>query len=269
MALALSSAASSTTSTPTRAPGLGAVDATTGADEPWAATNPIADYGATSYITSLTADATQVYGGGFYYTYGGNFEGRFAVNPDTGAIIWMNSCHGDSYATFPMGQVLYSASHEHECSDIGAFSQTTPSPIQALHHFGEAETTYATGTLHPAIFTVGGGPTYYNFGGEPSAPSSTGTRRSPRAPTPARTKRRGRSPATRKYISYGGEFPTVNGTKQQGLVRFAISSIAPNKVGPTGLVAPDCRLAVVWHRAHRVGGGVGPGQHHAHLRGHA
>ena len=40
-----------------------------------------------------------------------------------------------------------------------------------------------------------------------------------------------------KYISYGGEFPTVNGTKQQGLVRFAISSIAPNKVGPTGTAA--------------------------------
>ena len=148
--------------------GLGAVDATTGADEPWAASNPIADYGATSNLTSLTADATQVYGTGFYYTHGGNFEGRFAMNPDTGAIIWMNTCHGDSYATFPIGQVLYSASHEHECSDIGAFSQTTPGPIQALHHFGAAETTYPTGTLHPAIFTVGGGPTYYNFGGEPS-----------------------------------------------------------------------------------------------------
>ena len=129
--------------------GLGAVDATTGADEPWAASNPIADYGATSNLTSLTADATQVYGAGYYYTYGGNFEGRFAMNPDTGAIIWMNSCHGDSYATFPIGQVLYSASHEHECSDIGAFSQTTPGPIPALHHFGEAETTYANGHAAP------------------------------------------------------------------------------------------------------------------------
>ena len=87
--------------------------------------NPIADDGAASNLTSLTADATQVYGGGYFYTHGGDFEGRFAMNPDTGAIIWMNSCHGDTYATFPMGQVLYSASHEHECTDIGAFSQTT------------------------------------------------------------------------------------------------------------------------------------------------
>src|SRR5450755_921079 len=218
--------------------GLGAVSATTGADEPWAASNPVADYGATSYITSLTADATQVYGTGFYFTYGGNFEGRFGMNPNTGAINWMNSCHGDSYATFPIGQVLYSASHEHECSDIAAFSQTTPGPIQSLHHFVAAETTYPTGTLHPAIFTVGGGPTYYNFGGQPSGTQLDWY------PTFAEGTYTGQSQAAwsvsgnSKYISYGGEFPTVNGTKQQGLVRFAISSIAPNKVGPTGLVAP-------------------------------
>ena len=218
--------------------GLGAVDVTTGADEPWAASNPVADYGATSYVTSLSADATQVYGTGFYYTYGGNFEGRFGLNPDTGVINWMNTCHGDSYATFAVGQVLYSASHEHECSDIAAFSQTTPGPIQSLHHFVAAETTYPTGTLHPAIFTVGGGPTYYNFGGQPSGTQLNWY------PTFAEGTYTGQSQAAwsvsgnSKYISYGGEFPTVNGTKQQGLVRFAISSIAPNKVGPTGLVAP-------------------------------
>ncbi|HEY5049375.1 MAG TPA: LamG-like jellyroll fold domain-containing protein, partial [Acidothermaceae bacterium] len=218
--------------------GLGAVDAITGADDPWDASNPIADDGATSDLTSLTADATQVYGGGYFFTHGGNYEGRFAVNADTGAIIWMNSCHGDTYATFPIGQVLYSASHEHECSDIGAFSQTTPGPIQAVHHFGEAETTYATGTLHPAIFTLGGGPTYYNFGGQPSGTQLDWY------PTFTEGTYTGQSQAAwsvsgnTHYVSYGGEFPTVNGTAQQGLVRFAVSSIAPNKLGPTGLVAP-------------------------------
>ena len=176
--------------------GLGAVDAITGADEPWDPTNPIADYGASSDITTLTADATQVYGGAYFYTVGGDLEGRFALNPDTGSIIWMNSCHGDTYATFPMGQILYSASHEHECTDIGAFSQTTPQPETALHHFGEAETTYPTGTEHPAIFQWDFGPVYPNYAGEPIStqldwyPTFT-------APTPARAKRRGRSPATR------------------------------------------------------------------------
>jgi Concanavalin A-like lectin/glucanases superfamily/PKD domain len=213
--------------------GLGAVDPTTGADEPWAASNPIQDYGTTSNVTSLSADATQVYTTGYYYTHGGNFEGRAAMNPDTGAIVWMNTCHGDSYASFPIGQVLYSASHEHECSDIGAFSQTTPGPIQSLHHFVAAETTYATGTDHPAIFTVGGGPTYYNFGGQ-----TAGTQLD-WYPTFAEGTYTGQFQAAWSvsgnptYISYGGEFPTVNGTKQQGLVRFAIRSVAPNKVGPS------------------------------------
>ncbi len=224
--------------------GLGAVDALTGADEPFATSNPIADFGATSNLTSLTADATQVYGGGYYYTHGGNFEGRFAMDPDTGAILWMNTCHGDSYATFPMGQVLYSASHEHECSDIGAFSQTTPGPIQSLHHFGAAETTYPTGSLHPAIFTVGGGPTYYNFGGEPSGTQldwyPTFTEGAYTGQSQAAWSISGNS----NYISYGGEFPTVNGTDQQGLVRFAISSIAPNKVGPAVTAAALAPIVV-------------------------
>jgi PKD repeat protein len=217
--------------------GLGAVDASTGADEPWDVTNPIADDGTTASLTSLTADATQVYGSGYFYTSGGNFEGRFALNPDTGSIIWMNSCHGDTYATFPMGQVLYSASHEHECTEIGAFSQTVPQPQLALHHFGEAETTYPTGTSHPAIFTWDLGPVYTNYGGRPTSTQldwyPTFTPGSYTGQNQAAWSVSGNS----KYISYGGEFPTVNGTKQQGLVRFAVSSIAPNKVGPTATAA--------------------------------
>jgi hypothetical protein len=35
-----------------------------------------------------------------------------------------------------------------------------------------------------------------------------------------------------QYVVYGGEFPRVNGVAQQGLVRFALPSLAPNKVGP-------------------------------------
>ena len=34
------------------------------------------------------------------------------------------------------------------------------------------------------------------------------------------------------YVVYGGEFPTVNGVGQQGLVRFARRGLAPNKEGP-------------------------------------
>ena len=34
------------------------------------------------------------------------------------------------------------------------------------------------------------------------------------------------------YVVYGGEFPKVNGVPQQGLVRYAVRSLAPNKQGP-------------------------------------
>jgi PKD repeat protein len=33
-------------------------------------------------------------------------------------------------------------------------------------------------------------------------------------------------------VIYGGEFPTVNGVAQQGLVRFALPTIAPNRIAP-------------------------------------
>ena len=35
-----------------------------------------------------------------------------------------------------------------------------------------------------------------------------------------------------RYLVAGGEFPKVNGTAEQGLVRFAVPSLAPNKQGP-------------------------------------
>ena len=35
----------------------------------------------------------------------------------------------------------------------------------------------------------------------------------------------------REYVLYGGEFTRVNGVAQQGLVRFAMPSIAPNREG--------------------------------------
>ena len=39
----------------------------------------------------------------------GQFEGAFAADPNTGNIVWANDCHGDTYDTFPIGQVLYTS----------------------------------------------------------------------------------------------------------------------------------------------------------------
>jgi hypothetical protein len=54
-----------------------------------------------------------------------------------------------------------------------------------------------------------------------------------------------------RYLSYGGEFPRVEGVAQQGLVRFAMPALAPNKVGPvtsgftTSVVSPAPGVARV------------------------
>ena len=207
----------------TTAFGLGALDPTSGATLPWAVNQKVQDSGANAGITSLSTDGSQVYGTGFVFGAGGNLEGTFAANPETGAINWIEDCHGDTYSSFPMGQSLYVVSHEHDCSNIGAWPPTNP----LTYYRATAFTTYPTGTI--AHNSVG---TYPDWFGNP-APTQLDW-----YPTLAIGTYTGQHQAawsvtgTSQYISLGGEFPTVNGTAQQGLTRFANRSIAPNKVGP-------------------------------------
>ena len=209
--------------------GLGALDPTTGATLPWAANQKIQDSGANAGITSLSTDGNQVYGTGFVFGAGGDLEGTFAANPETGVINWIEDCHGDTYSSYPMGQTLYVVSHEHDCSNIGAWPPTNP----LTYYRATAFTTYPTGTItHNHVGS------YYDWFGNPSPTQLDWY------PTLTIGTYTGQNQAawsvtgTSQYISLGGEFPTVNGTAQQGLTRFAISSLAPNKVGPrpaTGL----------------------------------
>jgi PKD repeat protein len=207
----------------TPAKGSGALDPTSGAVLPWAANNTVQDSGANSGITSLRSDGHQIYGTGFVYGPGGNLEGTFSADPETGAINWVEDCHGDTYDTFATGQTFYSVSHSHFCGNVGGFPQTNPwSFYRAL-----AWTNYATGTL--AHNTMGG---YKDWGGTPSPTQLDWY------PTLATGKYTGQNQAAwsvtgnSQYVALGGEFPTVNGTAQQGLVRFAVRAIAPNKAGP-------------------------------------
>jgi hypothetical protein len=216
---------------------LGAVSLTTGKNvTPWASTSksfPIRDQdptgGSGTGITSLSTDGKQVYLTSFTYILGtkhpGTFEGRAAINPANGKLIWMNDCVGDSYDAFPIGKVLYSASHAHGCSAIGGFPNSTP---RSFHH-GLAETTYATGKNKDSY-----GGNYPSYIGKPSSTllhwfpifsvgTFTGISQAGWTVT-----------GNTDYVVYGGEFLGVNGVKQQGLVRFGIASVAPNKVGPDG-----------------------------------
>lgn len=146
--------------------GLGAIDANTAALVPWAATNLIKNARTKAGITQVVTQGPTTYISGFVYGSEaglpkGNLEGVAAVDGNTGAITWIQDCHGDTYQAFEQGDAVYSVSHAHDCRNIGAFPDTSPT----TWHRANAVTKAATGLVKPN--TIGG---YYNYGGHP-APS--------------------------------------------------------------------------------------------------
>jgi PKD repeat protein len=203
--------------------GMAAVDITSGAVQPWAANTKIIDH-TNGAIISLKYDGSQVYGSGFAFGTGGQFEGTFALNPDTGAINVVNDCHGDTYDVMPIGQVLYSVSHVHGCEYQGGFPSSNPWSIN--QHNQLAQTTY------PVNKNTGPDDYGWNYGGLPSSenlhwyPDFIWGNYTPSGQ--ASWSVTGNS----DYIALGGEFRGVNGVLQQGLTRFAVKDKATNKQGP-------------------------------------
>ncbi|ROP42993.1 PKD domain-containing protein [Pseudokineococcus lusitanus] len=203
--------------------GSGALEAGgTGASRPWAANATIQNYGADSAIYSLSTSGSQVFGSGYDYYGPSDFENTFAADAATGTLQWVAGCYGDTYDTAPVGGVLYSVGHPHNCSAIGGNPETTPRSFQRA----------MVTTTAPAAdgSTNVGGP----FPGRarpdllawtPDLASGKVTGQQQAAWTVS---------ATSGYVVLGGEFPTVNGTAQQGLVRFAARASSPRKQGPNG-----------------------------------
>lgn len=193
--------------------GMGSLDAATGDVLPWAANQRIRTAGLNGGITSLKADGTQIYGSGYAFGAGASFEGTFAANPTTGDINWVNDCLGDSYDTFPQGQVLYAVSHSHNCSAINDFPDTNP---RARWQKATASATFPTGTI--TVKDAYG----WDFRGLPYAgrvqwyPDLDFGKY-----TPARQAAWSVT-GTDQYVVLGGEFPKVNGVPQQGLARFVM-----------------------------------------------
>lgn len=205
------------------AKGLGAIDATTGATVPWAANQLLQNSGNDAGFNSLYTDGTNIYGTGWVFGPGGNLEGVFAASPNTGNLVWVEDCHGDSYGTFALGDSVYTVSHEHFCGNIGAWPQTDPWTF----HRATAFTKAATGTVQHN--SVGG---YYDFFGNPSPTQLDWYPTLPAGTYTGQSQAAWSITGNGSYISLGGEFPSVNGTAQQGLVRFAVKNLAPNHVGP-------------------------------------
>jgi PKD repeat protein len=203
--------------------GMASLDAATGAALPWAATDRIKSAGLNGAISSLSTDGVQVYGTGYAFGAGASFEGTFAADPYTGSINWLNDCLGDTYASFPQSGVLYSVSHKHDCSVVGAFPDTNPRSrwMKAI-----AESTTPTGVITKKD-AYG-----WDFTGMPYTEQLNwypdlefGTYTSARQAAWSVT-------GNANYVVLGGEFPKVNNVAQQGLVRFGKTNVSPHAVGP-------------------------------------
>ena len=209
--------------------GSGAVSASTGATLPWAANKLVTDYGYDSGITSLSTDGTLIYGTGFAYLghaggYG-NLEGTFAADPMTGVVKWIEDCHGDTYSVYPNPgkDHIYISGHPYYCGNIGAFPEASPRVNHYALAFSKADVMTITPGIHPNYFNWAGNRAPAQLAFYPDFVKGTFT---------------GQSQATWSvtgsgdYVAYGGEFPSVNGKAQEGLVRFATSAHAPNAQGP-------------------------------------
>lgn len=203
--------------------GLGALSPNDGSLLSWAAGKTVRNGGTQAAILSLTTDGKAIYGTGYVFGPGGNLEGAFSADPTTGNVNWVEDCHGDTYGTYAVNGTVYTVGHAHDCSTLGTFGQTDP----WSYHYSLAWTAAATGTL---LANKASG--YANFAGTPS-PGMVNW-----FPDYAEGSYTGQQQATwnvsgnSRYVVVGGEFPTVNGAAQQGLVRFAVPDVAPDKEGP-------------------------------------
>lgn len=199
------------------ASGSGSVSASTGASMPWAANQVIRSGGTGSGTISLHSDGTRIWGSAFRTSQSGNFEGTWAADPDTGELVIVNDCRGDTYDTYATGGVLYTVGHAHDCSGIGSFPE----------HEGTRQARRAL------AFTLDARAT--NVGDFPGRPASALLHWYPRldAGTATQTVQAAWTiSGNARYVVMGGEFPRVNGRTQSGLARFAVAASAPNLRGP-------------------------------------
>ncbi|KQO01866.1 hypothetical protein ASF21_09920 [Arthrobacter sp. Leaf234] len=226
--------------------GWASINASTSAVEPWAVNSFINNSGTGAAITGLTSDADYVYASGYDFNgVGTAFEGVVAARWSDGAVNWLEDCHGDTYSVWSTQDVVYSAGHAHYCGNVQGFPETNPRSYNHALAFGKTPVATITrdtqgyrnfeGNQHSALlnwwptFTVG------SFTGQYQATwSVTGNS---------------------EYVVMGGEFPTVSGVRQQGLVRFGIgtkstNNKAPEKAGkaanPAVISVKDGEARITW-----------------------
>ena len=203
--------------------GLARLNATTGSPVALPVNGAIRNGGTNAAILTLESDGQNFYGTGYTFGGGGNLEGSFAAGWGTGALVWVEDCHGDTYSAFPAGDAVYSASHKHYCGNNGGFPQTTPWTFQRGTAVSKAATRVNTQDYNGYPDHRGRpSPTMLTWSPDINAGTYTGKSQGPWSVS-----------GSGQYVLYGGEFTRVEGAAQQGLVRFAVPASAPNKRGPS------------------------------------
>ncbi|WP_166408943.1 LamG-like jellyroll fold domain-containing protein [Labedella phragmitis] len=170
-------------------------------------------------VYSLKSDGEFVYG----VMGPAAFEGTFKASWTDGALApgWIADCHGDTYDVEPVGDVVYTASHAHDCGNVRGFEDyVAPSKWYRALAFTDAA------TQKTRKETAG----YQNYEGLPAPTLLNWYPDFDIGPLS------GQGPWTitsaQGFVLYGGEFRKIGSTKQQGLTRFATAAVAPNKNGP-------------------------------------
>lgn len=140
-------------------------------------------------------------------TGGGVFDGRIAADVQTGQLRWRDNCLGATQAVLPYNDVLFSASHAHDCSRTpGGFPNNA---MQGRQHF--LAQSIADSTILPWFPDTDEGPHGSGVGPYALAVSDG-------------------------VLWSGGMFTTVNGTPQQGLTRFPTG---PDTGNPAVVATPN------------------------------
>jgi hypothetical protein len=183
------------------------------------------DAGNGSSVQRLASDSTSFYGVGYaFHSNGGtgNAEGMFQASWSTGALVNLEDCHGDSYDVAPIGDVVYVSSHHHYCGNSAGFPQTDPWTL--YHSTAWTKSTQGVNTRDR-----------YGYPDHPGTPRPGILNWFPQYQIGTYT---GQNQATwsvtgnTSYVIFGGEFLKVDNIAQQGIVRFGVRSVAPNKTGP-------------------------------------
>ncbi|AQP46315.1 hypothetical protein BW730_00745 [Tessaracoccus aquimaris] len=203
--------------------GLAKINATTGALDPsWA---PIVRNGGDdAAVGSLRAQGDQLYGTTWHFGPGGNLEGTFKVPMSTGKVAWVTDCHGDAYDAVQLQGTVYVATHAHYCGNMGGgHPQYSSWRFQHAQAWSDTVTDEILNEVHG----------YPNWHGQAQGPAMVNW-----LPTLAMGSYTGQYQAgwsltgNDNFLVFAGEFPRVNGTAQQGLVRFGKRPVAPGTQGP-------------------------------------